>query len=52
LPVDGRAGLRRRGLDGKGDLLASQRGGARCLPSTPPLDGEDLVLADPVPLHP
>ena len=21
-------------------------------PSTPPLDGEDLVLADPVPLHP
>jgi hypothetical protein len=44
LPVDGRVGVRRRGLDGRGELLASQRGGGSPPPplDPPPLDGDDL----------
>jgi hypothetical protein len=47
LPVDGRVGLRRRGLDGRGELLAGQRGGrlAASPLDPPPLDGEDLDAA-------
>jgi hypothetical protein len=43
LPVDWRVGLRRRGLDGQGELLAGQRGGrlAASPLDPPPLDGED-----------
>jgi hypothetical protein len=46
LPVDWRVGLRRRDLDGQGELLAGQRGGGSPpSPSTPPLVGEDLDAA-------
>jgi hypothetical protein len=48
LPVDWRVGVRRRGLDGQVELLASQRGGrlAASPLDPPPLDGEDLDAAE------
>jgi hypothetical protein len=48
LPVDWRVGVRWRGLDGLGELLAGQRGGrlAASPLDPPPLDGEDLDAAE------
>jgi hypothetical protein len=53
LPVDWRVGVRRRGLDGRGELPAGQRGGrlAASPLDPPPLDGEDLDVAEPAAKH-